>query len=459
MRDDQPGKEQPLLGLEVAVPQRKPRPERPATEAANPAGKPGQFQRPAGRRPANLNRRVEQSLTVIARQPLPSTEHRPSPLDGLVLPTAAPRPPSYGAFIGFTLCVLLPMLIAGIYLGFFASKQYEAEFRFTVKDASPAAAPTGTGGIGALLGMVGVNTNQDNYLVTDFIGSRQAVEELQDKIKLTSLYAKPDIDWWSRFDAAKPIEDFVTYWDKMISARYDQVTGIATATVRAFSPQDALLVANTLVSLSEKLVNEISRRAQVDAVRFAQREAEKAEDRLKEVRARLTAFRSRVGVIDPTTSVVASNSTLVQTLRANLAQLETQLATLKRQNLQPTAPAMVALQNQVKSTRDQLHAVEATVGKSVDGRPLSQVMGEYEQLQLEGEFAKNMLTGALAALDQARANAASQHLYITPYVRPSLPESAVYPRPLFGVLKVGALAFVIWLIGLLVVRSIRERFA
>src|SRR5690606_23028183 len=117
-------------------------------------------------------------------------------------------------------------------------------------------------------------------LVTDFLSSRQAVEELQQRINVTDLYARPDVDWLSRYDAAGPIERFVDYWQSMITAHYDQVTGIATAKVSAFSPKDALLVADTLVTLSEELVNKISRRSQVDAVRFAQKEVEAAEARL-----------------------------------------------------------------------------------------------------------------------------------------------------------------------------------
>lgn len=229
--------------------------------------------------------------------------------------------------------------------------------------------------------------------------------------------------------------------------------------MRAFTPQDALLVANTMVTLSEELVNKIANRSQIDSVRFAQREVERAEERLKQSRARMTEYRNRVGVIDPNASVAASNATLIQTLRANLSQMETQLATLQRQNLQPTAPVIVALKNQIKSTKEQLQNTESMVGKGQDGSALSTVMAEYEQLDLERQFAQTMLTGALQALDQARATATSQHLYITPYVRPSLPDSSTYPRRVLSVIGVGALAFAIWLIGLLIVRSIRERFA
>jgi capsular polysaccharide transport system permease protein len=305
----------------------------------------------------------------------------------------------------------------------------------------------------------GASSSNNNYMVTDYLTSQQVVEELQRRVKLESLYSKPGIDWWARFNRTQPVERLVQYWKGMVTAQYDMITGIATAEVRAFSPQDALLVANTLVTLSEELVNQVANRSQQDAVRFAQQEVDKAQDRLKRFRAQLTAYRNKFGVIDPTTSVAASNSSLTQTQRANLAQLETQLATLISQRLAPNAPAVVGLKNQIKSTKEQLAKTEADVGQGLNGSALSTIVGDYEQLNLEVQFAQAMVTSTMQALDQARANAAAQHLYITPYVRPSLPESSTYPRRFLSIATVGALAFAFWLIGLMIVRSIRERFA
>jgi capsular polysaccharide transport system permease protein len=397
-------------------------------------------------------RRIEQRLTVISPKRIAAAGAAYS------FPDAVSKKPAYGAYIGFVLCVVLPVLIASIYYGFYASNQYVAEFRFTVKDAAPTSTSMSSSGITALMGISSPNSG-DNYLVADFLTSREAVADLQKTINVTRLYSKPNVDWWSRFDASQPIEKFMPYWAKMVSANYDQVTGIAQATVRAFSPQDALLIANSLVKLSEDLVNRIANRSATDAVRFAANEVTRAEARLKNIRAKLTEFRNRTGVIDPTTSVTASNSSLIQTLRASLAQMETQLSTLQRQNLSPNAPIVVTLKNQIKSTRDQIQSTEATVGNDGDKVALSAIVGEYEQLNLETQFAQNMVTSTMQALDQARANAASQHLYITPYVRPSLPESSTYPRRIFSVAYVGMLGFIFWIIGLLIMRSVTERFS
>jgi len=364
---------------------------------------------------------------------------------------------NYGEKIWFFLSVVLPVAIATVYFAFFASNQYVAEFRFTVKDATMQSASAATSSIISMIGGSGGSLAYDNYLVTDYLLSRQATEELQHRINVTQLYARPEADWWARFDPRQPMERFVDYWRGMVTSHYDQVTGIASAQVRAFTPEDALLIANSLVTLSEELVNKIAGRTQADAVRFAQDEVHKAEERLKAIRAKLTEYRNRVGVIDPASSVVASNSALVQGLRQTLAQLETQLQTLRLQNLQPNAPAIITIQNQISSTKDQLAIIEGSVGRNKGGASLSSVIAEYEQLDLERQFAQNMVTSTMATLDISRASAAAQHLYITPYVRPSLPESSLYPRRVLAIATIAALALIAWLIGLLIGRSVVER--
>ena len=418
---------------------------------------------PVGRRdrqaPApvpDANGRIEQRLTVLPFRQVPQTDDA---LEGQVV---TPQPwyaikRNMAERIWFGLSVALPVVIATLYYALIASNQYVAEFRFQVKDATSQSANSQTGQLISILGGSGGSLAYDNYIVTDYLLSRQVTEELQNRINIKQLYARPEGDWWARFNPSQPMEKFVSYWQGMVSSHFDQVTGIAVAQVRAFTPEDALLIANTILTLSEELVNRIANRTQTDAVRFAQGEVHRAEERLKAIRAKLTEYRNRVGVIDPATSVVASNSALTQGLRGTLAQLETQLQTLRLQHLQPNAPAIVTLQNQINSTKDQLAIIERSVGRNQSGESLSAVIAEYEQLDLERQFAQAMVTSTMAALDAARASAASQHLYITPSVRPSLPESSLYPRRFLAITTVAVLALIVWLIGLMIGRAVAER--
>jgi capsular polysaccharide transport system permease protein len=402
--------------------------------------------------------RLRQRLMVVPNNP----RQVGAVVEGQVVipfPKAAQRR-GYSSWIWFFVGFVLPVALASVYYIFIATDQYVVGFRFNVRDATSTTAPSpAMGGLMSLLGSASGSAVNDNYLVTDYLTSRQLVEELQERINVIDLYSKPEVDWWARYDSRKPFEDFVTYWGRVATARYDPVSGIATAQVRAFSPEDALLIGQTMVKLSEELVNRIGTRSQNDAVKFATAQVEKAQHRLVDARTQLTAYRNKFGIIDPTTSVAKSNSSLTQQQRANLAQLETQLSTLQLQNLSPNAPMILSLQSQIKSTREQIERTEAEVAKGRDGAALSTVVGEFEKLNLEVQFAQALVTSTMASLESARTNAAAQHLYITPYVRPSLPHSSTYPNRPMAVLAAAAIAFAFWLIGLLVVRALRERFS
>ena len=460
VRDDRPPVGRGRLADDKSVPARAARASATSAHAGEKAGSAkGRAHLLTPARLPNSIRRIEQRLTVVPSgrdQNWPGSQSEQKPLLP-PLPGAATHR-AYGAHIWFTICVIVPTIAASLYYWLVASNQYVAEFRFSVSNNSVLPIPSSSGLL-TLLGGVAAANYGDDYLVTDYITSPQAVQELQDRIQLKSLYSKPTIDWWSRFDASEPMENFVKYWQGMVTARFDAITGLATAEVRAFSPEDAQLIANTLVSLSEQLINQIASRSAIDAVRAATQQVEQAQERLKALHTRLTEYRNKFGIIDPTTSIAASNSGLIQTLRGSLAQLETQLEILKSQRLLPNAPAIVTLNNQIKSTREQLASTEAAVSRGRTGSGLSETVGEYEQLALEMQYAQNLVTNTMKALELARANAAQQQLYITPYVRPSLSQSARYPSRVFSTMTVGLLAFSFWIFSLTVVRALRERFA
>ena len=376
----------------------------------------------------------------------------------LALPQRA-RKRDAGGFVSFLICVVLPVIAASVYFFAFASDQYVTGFKFTVRDAQ-SSAPSSLGALPALLG-VGPSSNPlENYIVTDYLTSRQAVEDIQAKINVTKLYSRPGIDWWARFNPAQPIERFVIYWQRMVTASYDQVTGLSSAEVRAFTPDDTYLIASTLVTFSEELINRIANKGLRDAVRFAETDVQRAETRLKAVRGQITDFRNKEQVIDPTAGVVTSNVLLAQTLRANLSQLQTQLSALTKQNLSSTAPAAVFLQSQIKATREELATVEAQVGHMTEGStPLSQVVGQFEQLTLESQFAQNMVVSAMQNLELARTALYAQHIYVTTYVDPAVPQSSLYPKRILSVCVTGFVCLLFWTIGLLTVRSVREHLA
>jgi capsular polysaccharide transport system permease protein len=62
-------------------------------------------------------------------------------------------------------------------------------------------------------------------------------------------------------------------------------------------------------------------------------------------------------------------------------------------------------------------------------------------------------------LEQARSNAITKRLYLTAFIPPELPQISTYPNRPIAVLTVGLACLLLWTIGLLVSRSIREHLA
>lgn len=378
--------------------------------------------------------------------------------------------------ISFVAMVALPLMVIAIYLFAFASPQYLSEFRFSVTEVTPPTAggsspstptPSGTSGgsmaamASAALGGGGVHGgSQQNYVVIDYLKSRQVIDELSKKIQVDEVYGREDVDWWSRFNTARSRERLVDYWQRMVTTNYDPITGLAKVEVYAFTPEDAFKVASNLVDLSEILVNDISGRSRQDAVTFAEAEVVRSRKELDLRRADLAAFRAREGVIDPTPSVVTTNITVATTLQTMLSQLEADRATLKQQNVDERSPAAQAVTARINATKLQIQGVEREVANDRTGRDtLAKVVAQFDKLEVERQYAQSSVLNALQNLDRARSAAAAQHMYLTPYVRPVMPTSAAGPLAGKILTLCGLGLFSFWLCGLLIFRAIRQSAA
>jgi capsular polysaccharide transport system permease protein len=226
--------------------------------------------------------------------------------------------------------------------------------------------------------------------------------------------------------------------------------------VRTFAAIDSLRLAQAMVAASEKLVNDLSLRARRDTVNHAEIEVARAEQRLKTVLGDVREFRDREGLIDPG-EVAKASGQLDARLRDELVRANAELATL-RSYMRDDAPTVKVLKARIRSLETQHSAVsrDMTDPDRSHAAALSHVLGSYEQLEAERKFAEAAYQHALLGLDQARADADRQQVYISSFVPPRLPEEALYPRRWRALGIVALVAFAIWAIGGLTVQSVRE---
>jgi capsular polysaccharide transport system permease protein len=379
--------------------------------------------------------------------PIPAAGVPPAPRD------AAPARPISLTFLSFLIIVVLPSALAGVYYLLIAADQYLAEFRFGLRSFEPVRADN----MMLLAGNAApYQATLDSYALAQYIGSRAIVDDLGRKLDLRRIFASPAADWPARLHLPVTAEALVFYWQRQVDAFFDPTNGTIVVRARAFTATEALALAQGILASAERLVNALSARARRDALKNAQSEVSAAERRLSAALARLRAYRDREGLIDPHKAADA-NAALADRLRDELVRARTQLSTLK-QFMSADAPAVKVLEARIASLTAQQVTVlgETTETATTRDQTLSRVLGSYEELETERRFAETSYSHALEGLDRARIDADRQQVYVADFVPPSLPEEALYPRRWRSLGIVFFAAFVIWAIGSLTVRSVRD---
>jgi capsular polysaccharide transport system permease protein len=355
--------------------------------------------------------------------------------------------------LAFIALVLLPILVVAVYLFTIAADQYVSEFRLSLSSIDPPRLDP--------LALLAGNASHspaglESQIVVQYMTSRAIVDQLDGSLDLRRMFSPPEADWWARLARPTSVEALVLFWRRQVDPFYDPANGTVVVRVRAFTPAEALQLAQAIVAASEQLVNDLSARARHDAVRNAEAEVTQAETRLKAVLADIRAFRDREGLIDPGKTAEATG-TLAARLRDELVRSNTELTTLKSY-MRDDAPAVKVMKARIHSLETQQRIVARDLTDPDRNRTdtLSRQLGSYEQLESERRFAEAAYQHALHGLDQARANADRQQVYIASFVPPSLPEEALYPRRWRSLGVVALIAFALWAIGGLAVQSIRD---
>jgi capsular polysaccharide transport system permease protein len=351
-----------------------------------------------------------------------------------------PWPRLAGLVFGF----LTPALLAVGYIGLLMSSQYMSEARFAARGGEQISADP----IAALTGLSSFTQAQDSLIVANYVKSRTIVEELERTVGLRKMFSRQDIDWLSRFNENDPIEDLVKYWRWKIKATVESPSGIITIQVNAFSPEDALKIANAVVSLSEQLVNSMSTRANRDAIEESQNELIRAERRLGDVRLALHDLRNAQSTLNPRRTAEGINK-LIGELRLERARLEDDANSARRSQINENAPQLRHLRVRIQVIGDQISDLERqlTSTSETDSTTVSGKITRFDELELERQIAEKQYTLATEAFERARIKAERQKVYLTTFVTPLLPQDIAWPRYRFWLSLAGlaAVAALYWL--------------
>lgn len=358
----------------------------------------------------------------------------------------------------FVLGAVIPTVTAGAYWSLVATPQYTSEAQMVVRNAiEDPLKQLGNDAMSSVLSVIsgGQASAQDAYIISRYIGSRAIIDDLGGKNALLKVFGRASVDRLSRLDASSSLEDVWKYWRRHVDPVIDVPSGIITLDVRAFAPKDAQALADKVVKLSERLVNQISERTRGDALNRARIELENARVMLNGKRQELLEFRNRQSTLDPFNNAQALGGILLG-LQKDKLKLESEIASLGN-SMTADSPAIRALLPRLEILNKQIQAIQAYMASELpNSGVMSDQIGQYEKLQLEQKFAERLYEVAESAFARAQEDIIRQQIYLVTVVRPSMPEKVSYPRPLLDTFLVFIWGTILWSVISLTAAGVRD---
>ncbi|WP_299907734.1 capsule biosynthesis protein [uncultured Paracoccus sp.] len=358
--------------------------------------------------------------------------------------------------LSFVLMVIVPTAISAWYLWTRAVDQYVSTVGFSIRkeDSAPS-----IDFLGGLTQFAGGSTASDTDILYDFLQSEDIVARIDAAVDLRGKFSK---EWPNdpifAYDPNGTIENLTRHWKRQVDVLYDTTTRLITLRVSAYTPEDALAIANATFEESSRTINRLSDVARDDATRFTRNELARAQEKLTTARQALTAFRMRTQIVDPTADLEGQMG-ILNSLQAALAETLIELDTLREnatdrdQRVIQTEKKVDAIRNRISEEREKFSASSEGPG----GENYAELMAEYEKLSSDMLFDQTAYRSARAAHDIAQAEAQRQSRYLAAHIEPKLAEASLVPnRPyllacVFGALLLG------WSVMLLIYYSVRDR--
>jgi capsular polysaccharide transport system permease protein len=353
----------------------------------------------------------------------------------------------------FVITVFVPTLLAVVYYGFIASEIYISESRFVVR--SPQRQQSNSV-LGSILSGSGFTRSQDDaFSVHDFVMSRDALRELDRRLQISKAYGNNQVDLVSRFPSVfsdDSFEELHKYYGKQININHDSASNITVLRVHAFTAEQAFLINEMLLTMSERLVNQINDRGRQDLVKYAQAEVDEAERKAKDAAVALASYRSQRSIFDP------DRQSAIQLQQ--ISKLQDELITTKMQlsqllTLTPDNPQIAVLQKRGQSLQKEM---DIEMGKiaGISTNSLTNKAADFERLNLERVFADRQLASAMTSLESSKNEAKRKTLYLERIVQPNSPDSATEPKRLRSVLIAFVAGLIAWGILSMLLAGIKE---
>ncbi|SDR41852.1 chain-length determining protein [Paraburkholderia tuberum] len=283
-------------------------------------------------------------------------------------------------------------------------------------------------------GLAGSSTpnSADQLLLTQYLLSVDMLEKLDAAFDLRSHYSGRSHDPISRMlFKNEPIELFYQYWLSRVDVEYDQYNGVIDIQVQAYDARTAREIVEFMIREGQAQMNLIGHQLAQSQVDFLTKEVTVTRELLLKDTQAMIDFQNHQGLVAPETTAQSLNA-LIATLEAQRTAVQTQLASLPS-TLNANQPTVVMLRKNLAAIEQQIMQKRAELA-SPSKKTLNYTVEEFQRLQMQVDFARDLYKTALSALEQGRLDAARTLKMVSVLQTPTKPVYPVEPSRLYNAL-------------------------
>ncbi|AJI55933.1 chain length determinant family protein [Francisella philomiragia] len=352
--------------------------------------------------------------------------------------------------------VILPTLVVAIYYVVLASPRYESSAIVSLRQNNTA--PMVDSSLSTILGGGGSDTSANSYLLIDYILSPQMLDTLQADLNIKAMYQSPKVDFFSRLSHNADQIDFLNYYNKMVSLSYNQQSNAITINVQGYTAEQAQKVLDTITKDSQEIIDHISHTLAENRMKFNKEQLDIIKVKAMKAQDALVEFQNSRGIVDPEGSV-STKATVIGNLQGQLTAAETQLTNLKSY-LSPNSSEVKATEQQIIALKKQIDKEKADFlaedKESQKQSQLDDMVSNYTWLKLNAEFAMTEYQSALQSFETAKLDSQNQQSYLVDVVKPTLPDSAKYPRIIYNLITIFIILSALYGLGRMIITIILE---
>ena len=312
----------------------------------------------------------------------------------------------------------LPILLALLYFYGIGRNRYLVKSEVVVR--KPQESVTAGLNIGTLIGGGNQGSIEDARYLRRYLESPQVLKDLENQFNFQQAYRKQGIDPFAGISKDAGREKVHDFYRRQVGVQLDEASGVMKITSLGYDPVVATRLNRFLNKQAEIFVNQLNQDVYRKQLVFAEQQVEENLQKVQLASNKLASFQQNQQLMSAQTEVEVSG-TLVTALESELASQKVLLATLKRRFVDPQAPEIRQVQDQVQELQKQVQ-IERSALVSPAGRNLPAEAAQLAALEADLKFKTELYKAALASAETTRIDSLRQARFLAVLAEPLTPD-------------------------------------